>query len=98
MTFRDTGWDFNRTDPRPAREQFRLEAGYAEQAAEDLDQEQPLPAIHEIKRAIQQLENMQAYAVQVARTQGKSWEEIAGQLGMTRQGAHQKFGQSSATR
>jgi len=46
----------------------------------------------EVRYARRQLERLELYAVADYRLSGASWQNVADQLVMTRQGAHQKFG------
>ncbi|QFU94258.1 hypothetical protein YIM_45640 [Amycolatopsis sp. YIM 10] len=59
--------------------------------AGDRDPRVGLRAVAALRRLLEQLEAVQ---VRSARVRGWSWQEIAGELGVTRQAVHKKYGRS----
>ncbi|MFI5753820.1 helix-turn-helix domain-containing protein [Streptomyces sp. NPDC051569] len=57
--------------------------------AGDRDPRVGLRAVAALRRLLERLESVQ---VRSARTQGWSWQEIADELGVSRQAAHKKHG------
>ncbi|WNV91109.1 helix-turn-helix domain-containing protein [Umezawaea sp. Da 62-37] len=58
-------------------------------AAGDRDPRVGLRAVSALRRLLEQLESVQ---VRNARVRGWSWQEIAAELGVTRQAVHKKHG------
>ncbi|MFI6346640.1 helix-turn-helix domain-containing protein [Streptomyces sp. NPDC050560] len=58
-------------------------------AAGDRDPRVGLRAVTALRRLLEQLESVQ---VRSARQQGWSWQEIADQLGVSKQAVHKKYG------
>ena len=72
-----------------SRASFALAAlGLAERAG-DRDPRVGLRAVAALRRLLEQLESVQ---VRSARNQGWSWQEIAAELGVSRQAVHKKYG------
>ncbi|WP_199444568.1 HTH domain-containing protein [Umezawaea beigongshangensis] len=65
------------------------EATQLASAAGDRDPRVGLKAVSALRRLLEQLEAVQ---VRNARTAGWSWQEIAAELGVTRQAVHKKHG------
>ncbi|MCX2182766.1 MULTISPECIES: helix-turn-helix domain-containing protein [unclassified Streptomyces] len=59
--------------------------------AGDRDPRVGLRAVAALRRLLEQLESVQ---VRSARAQGWSWQEIAAELGVSRQAVHKKYGRS----
>ncbi|WP_329122733.1 helix-turn-helix domain-containing protein [Streptomyces sp. NBC_01465] len=59
------------------------------QAASDSDPRTGLRAVAALRRLLEQLESVQ---VRSARNKGWSWQEIAAELGVSRQAVHKKHG------
>lgn len=59
------------------------------QQAGDRDPRIGLRAVAALRRLVEQLEAVQ---VRSARARGWSWQEIAGELGVSRQAVHKKYG------
>lgn len=59
------------------------------QATADDDPRTSLRAAAQLRREV---ERIQAQLVRRARNQGMSWAEIAGQLGVSKQAVHRKYG------
>ncbi|WMX44787.1 helix-turn-helix domain-containing protein [Streptomyces roseicoloratus] len=59
--------------------------------AGDRDPRVGLRAVAALRRLLEQLESVQ---VRSARAQGWSWQEIAAELGVSRQAVHKKHGRS----
>lgn len=54
--------------------------------------ERDIHTIFEVRRLIETAESAQRTAVQAARANGATWEQIAIALGVTRQAAQQRYG------
>lgn len=65
------------------------EATHLAERAGDRDPRVGLRAVAALSRLLEQLEAVQ---VRSARTQGWSWQEIAKELGVSRQAVHKKYG------
>lgn len=65
------------------------EATHLAQRAGDRDPRVGLRAVAALRRLLEQLEAVQ---VRNARDQGWSWQEIAAELGVSKQAVHKKYG------
>lgn len=75
-----------------AAEEFGIDANWLSEAGKAMDYEDYLGALHAIWRAEQQVKLMKDEAARMARVNGATWQQIADRLGLTKQGAAQRFG------